>query len=838
MIFGERGSIERTAPVAKVKVGSSTQHTPEEIQRGPLGNPPRFDYAPPPMRLLCLFLFALLLVPGSLDAQTKKQAVRVTAVLDGPSPVFDAALENLSEEIRNQLSDRFEVKLVALPIEGDWTAEGVQRQLEAAYADPDISAVFGFGNLTVAAVAKRKNLPTPTILPYVVEAAAQGLPRRNDVSGRKNLSYISEEFDVTDEADYLKKVAGSKQVVLLAERSQANLLPSVIQKKQLQVAVAEPTVEALMAAIPRTADGVVVSAMRQLTIADRERLMALITRQRLPNVAIDPSWLTQGAMMSIRSPNNFERRAQRAALNLDLILEGRPAAQIHVGFEERQELQINMEASRAIGVRPSYDVLIEAELLREEEGIEQNRLGMGSAMMEAVDRNLDLEVSEKFVEAGEERVKIDRGALIIQAAAQTGLTVRDPNRILPASFIAQRQASTFVRANQSLYSERAWTRFKSRKLRQEGRQYGYFVDVLDVMLETGIAYVAVLRSKAEERIQRQNIRLTREYLELARLRLEVGVANASELYRWQSQLARNQQSVIDARALVSQTKIELNRVLYRPSEQPIAPVDLEVDEEGRALPPEDPISKYMLDPWSFEQLREFMVREGLRNSPEARRVEARKAAQQRIKQGRARQLWLPEFFIEGGIQHDYWVDGKGADTPPDLAAIGFPEFNKGTWDVGGFAAIPLSRGGSGVAEMRESARLVERLTAEFDRVEQFIDTGVRTELYNATAALASVTLTRRAAEAAKNNLVLVVDLYRRGKVDIITLIDAQTQSLVADLDAANASYDYVLALLFVNREISHFRNLDTPEAKQEFSRRLNEFVLAADANPTVALPAP
>jgi len=140
--------------------------------------------------------------------------------------------------------------------------------------------------------------------------------------------------------------------------------------------------------------------------------------------------------------------------------------------------------------------------------------------------------------------------------------------------------------------------------------------------------------------------------------------------------------------------------------------------------------------------------------------------------------------------------------------------------------------------MRRSARLVERLAAEFDRVEQNIDTGVRTELYNAAAALASVGLTRKAAEAAANNLLLVTDLYRRGKVDIITLVDAQTQSLVADLAAADAAYDYLLALLFVNREAGHFRNLDTAEAKQEFSRRLNEYVLAAESAEVTAPPAP
>ena len=233
----------------------------------------------------------------------------------------------------------------------------------------------------------------------------------------------------------------------------------------------------------------------------------------------------------------------------------------------------------------------------------------------------------------------------------------------------------------------------------------------------------------------------------------------------------------------------------------------------------------MGDPWSFELLRDFMVREGLRNSPEARQVDAQRRGQERLEEGRVRQIWLPEFSIEGGVQHDYWVDGKGSETPPELADVGFPEFNKGTWDVGAFATIPLSRGGSGVAEARRAARLLERLKAEFERVELFIDTGVRIELYNAAAALAAVQLTKKAAVAAQNNLELVVDLYRRGKVDIITLIDAQTQKLVADLAAANAAYDYVLALLFVDREISHFRNLDDLEARQEFERRLNEFVM-------------
>ncbi|MBT8470491.1 MAG: hypothetical protein KJN97_17225, partial [Deltaproteobacteria bacterium] len=295
------------------------------------------------MRLVCLFLVTLVLTPALLSAQANKPQVKVTAVFDGPSPVFDQFTEDLSREIRTQLSDRFEVVFVPLSFEGDWTADGVERQLDEAYSNPEISVVFGFGYLDVRAVAARKDLPKPTILPFVIEAQKQGLPRRGDVSGKRNLSYISEEPDIRDEAEWLTKVAGSKSIVLLTEDSQRDMVSTVTGASQVRLVSAAPTVEALLAAIPSNADGVIVSVMRQLSVADRVRLLDHITKRRLANIAVGPGWLDQGAMMSIRSPDNSSRRAQRAAQNLELILEGRPAAQIHVDFEERQGLLVNMQ---------------------------------------------------------------------------------------------------------------------------------------------------------------------------------------------------------------------------------------------------------------------------------------------------------------------------------------------------------------------------------------------------------------------------------------------------------------------------------------------------------------
>ncbi|MEM8605808.1 MAG: TolC family protein [Myxococcota bacterium] len=794
------------------------------------------------MRVVWVLLSAFLLAPAVLVAQSAKPIVKIVSVVDGASPGFDVAQQDLAEEIDSQLSDRYEV-VMAPTLVGDWTRQSVRQKLDEAYADPSLTAVFGFGHNVVAEVASRRRLPKPTILPFVTSGTEQGLPRREDTSGRQNLAYITEELDITEEVERLREVAGSRTIVFLTEETESDKLPDV-RDKRVEKVFAGPNVADLLNAIPNTADGVVLAPMRRLSADQRRRLADGLIRRQIASISVTPTWVDQGVMMTIRSVDNERRRAQRAALALDLILEGRPASGIHVDFEDSQELLINLATARAVGVRPTFELLLEADVIDQVPEEALNRVTMNVVMRESVDANLDLLISRKFVESGEQGVKIDRGPLLPEGVLDFGITQQDADRIQPGGLVTERQGTYTARATQRIYSEGAWTAFASRKLFQEAREYGYFVDVLDVMLLAGVAYVDVLRAQAQERIQRNNIQLTREYLELARLRLEVGVANASELYRWQVTLAENQSSVVDARAQVQQAKIELNRVLNRPSETPIQPNDLRREADGTVAPPEDPIGLYMADPYSFKLLRAFMVREGLRNSPEAREIRERTNAQVRIQEGRTRELWLPEFFIEGGVQHDFWRDGEGSEALDlgfeldDGTVVAFPGPDKFGWDVGIYLSIPLSRGGAKVAEMRQAAILVERLTAEFARVEQNIDVGVRTELYSAAAALASVTLTRRAAKAAADNLALVTDLYRRGTVDIITLTDAQTQSLISDLDAVNAVYDYAIALLFVNREAGHFRNLDTPEARESFADRLHEFVDAGESIPPAIISTP
>ena len=77
-------------------------------------------------------------------------------------------------------------------------------------------------------------------------------------------------------------------------------------------------------------------------------------------------------------------------------------------------------------------------------------------------------------------------------------------------------------------------------------------------------------------------------------------------------------------------------------------------------------------------------------------------------------------------------------------------------------------------------------------------------MHQAGASRAAVRLRGDAATAAGQNLELVTDAYRRGAVNIITLIDAQNQTLVTQLAASNALYDFLIDYLSVERAAAAF----------------------------------
>jgi outer membrane protein TolC len=79
---------------------------------------------------------------------------------------------------------------------------------------------------------------------------------------------------------------------------------------------------------------------------------------------------------------------------------------------------------------------------------------------------------------------------------------------------------------------------------------------------------------------------------------------------------------------------------------------------------------------------------------------------------------------------------------------------------------------------------------------------------------------KAARDAARRNLTLVTDAYVRGIKSIIDLIDAQNQALVANQQAANAVYDFLIDLMDVQRSAGSFFLFAPQEERDGWLERL------------------
>ena len=106
---------------------------------------------------------------------------------------------------------------------------------------------------------------------------------------------------------------------------------------------------------------------------------------------------------------------------------------------------------------------------------------------------------------------------------------------------------------------------------------------------------------------------------------------------------------------------------------------------------------------------------------------------------------------------------------------------------------------------------------------QRIEQRIRNELHAAGSSFAGIRLANDAALAARNNLRLVTDAYSQGAADILILLDAQNAALIAELQAANAVYNFLVDLMNVQRAVGRFDFFLDQAEQQAFMERLNSY---------------
>lgn len=778
------------------------------------------------------FCLTLSLVPAHAQ---KRTTVNIGFVIDGPWERNEAILQLFQNELSDLLEGDFDVRFPPeMTLTCDFSPQSVASATNQLLTDPDVDLIISMGLLASVDAGRRDRLPKPIIAPFVMESSAQDIPLENGTSGVHNLSYVESPATLSRELRTFQEIVPFKKLAFLSSpffldeaRKLSSNARAVAEDLGIDVVVVGASGKAsdVLAEVPSDTDAAYMVPLQQLDPGEFEVLVRGLHDRGIPTFSfLGRPDVERGVMAGLASGEWLDRMARRVALNAQRILLGEEAGSLPVSLRRNDELVINMGAARDIGIYPSFRVLTEASLINDVRTEIEREIGLLDAVREAMEVNRDLAAADRDLAVGEKEISRARSELLPQVDFAALGTVIDEDRA-ESSFgsVSERALSGTVSLRQILWSEKAWANLSIQKDLQDARGREFEELRLDVALSAATSYLNLLRAKTFEEIQKDNLKLSRSNLELAQIRESIGISGPSEVYRWQSRIAAERRSVIEANSKRNVAEIALNRILNRPLEESFLTKEADLDDPG--LVTSDPrFLQYLGDPWSFRIFRRFMVLEGLSASPEIQALDAAIEAQERLLKSARSSFFSPTVALQGEVSRRFSEGGAGSDISlPEGLGAALGEADDTDWNVSLSLSIPLTDGGGRIADVQQAAEELRALRIQRKALAERVEQRIRSALHVAGASHAGISLSRESADAAMRNFSLVQDAYTEGVVPIIDLLDAQNASLIAEQSTANAVYDFLIDLVEVERAVGRFTFFTSQDELDAWFERLERY---------------
>ncbi len=748
------------------------------------------------------------------------KVVRVGFITDGSTPGDKALVERYKEQIRATVEP--ELKAIfsdEWTLSGNDSRSGVRAALDRLLQGPAPDVIFALGLVSASEAAGRRSLSKPVIAPIAARFSVKGGKGRMS----KNFVWVDQVYYLDRDLDTFQKIAPFKRCVVLLDQREVEGLDGVYsvvkgfgKSRGLEIYLIPvgSSVEEAVRQIPEGTQAAFIGPLWHMSGDQLAQLASRLIEKKIAPFSIwDAKQVERGLLAGLEPRDKGEILARRAAITLMDIIHGQRPASVEVDFVRSRDLVINMESARRLGIYPNLLMLTQAEVIDEEPAASRGarRLDIKQAVEEAVEANLRLESARVNVKAGEHAVKEKMADLLPRIDLGTGYRGMDQDRAKTSGGVTPERAWTGSASGSILlYSESKWANFTAEEHLQLARQMHRERVRLDVTYDAAVAYLNVLRAKTIERIYKENLALTKANLERARIKVETGAAGPDEVYRWESKFANDRREVLYRESDTMSAMEALNRVLHRPLTERFVPEEATL---------KDPLfhmgDKFyfglMENPLLLERFKRFAAKEAVALRPELKGFDAAIKAKERLAVAARREVWLPDFTVEWSVDHYFTQDGDGRrdGTPLDDT----------DWGVGVFARIPLFEGGKTVARAGRLEQELSKLQIDRSAVAEAIIQEVLAAINTTRASYPSITLTRQAADTAKKNLDLVTDSYLHGIKSIIDLLDAQNQYLNAELNAANAVYNFLIDFMGVQRALGEFIIFMPEGQRQEWMKR-------------------
>jgi len=218
---------------------------------------------------------------------------------------------------------------------------------------------------------------------------------------------------------------------------------------------------------------------------------------------------------------------------------------------------------------------------------------------------------------------------------------------------------------------------------------------------------------------------------------------------------------------------------------------------------------------SWEKFRGFSVEFAFENAPGLKALEKSIEAQDIQVGQRQRQWFLPTFSFDFNY-------GYELSRTPTAEGI-----DRNSHQLSVRASYPLFNGARRYYDIQREKSVLTGIERQQQLARDRVERRTRNALRQIESSFPTIKLRKIAADNARKNLVLVQDKYGEGIINVTDLLEAQNQSLSANLNAVAATYQYLLDLVSYQRAISWFEDEKGEEETEAFLNQV-EAVINSD----------
>ena len=333
-----------------------------------------------------------------------------------------------------------------------------------------------------------------------------------------------------------------------------------------------------------------------------------------------------------------------------------------------------------------------------------------------------------------------------------------------------------IKLTQVIYSDKILKNIEIKKLLELSNTNSIKASNDETLYKVLLTYLNVLKASNYNDIIRIKYNFISQNLNFAKQRVEIGVQDRSDIYRWESELANVNIEFTNSKKELNFLKIELASLLQINKEFSFVPYGLDADifklinDDAINYISNKKVQKMFLDDiiYSHSRLKQIDELINVKN----KELKMNKSSK-----------YLPTIAFEGSAKRILNRYAEGANTAR-------------YWDDNEYQALinltlPLYEGGAKSIGIQRNEIELLNLKLQYNDVKNLIEKNVEQDYDSLLKSYEKISYSKTSLEFSKKNYDLIQDKYKNGKENIISLLDAQNSYIVSKLSENISIIDYL-----------------------------------------------